>query len=154
MVNLKGYGIKRSRPISRYYLSMALQPFVEPWPLFQFLELFTRSVGLLGRGISSSQGLYLHTRQHKQNKRTQTSMPQVGFEPTIPVFERAKTVHALDPADTVIGISRSYPAIQLKELRRTAKNLNHCGWYRERDSSHVPPKYTSGMLPLEPIRPV
>jgi hypothetical protein len=23
-------------------------------------------------------------------------MPQVGFEPTIPVFERTKTVHALD----------------------------------------------------------
>jgi hypothetical protein len=27
---------------------------------------------------------------------TQTSMPQVGFELTIPVFERAKTFHALD----------------------------------------------------------
>jgi hypothetical protein len=25
-------------------------------------------------------------------------MPEVGFEPTIPVFERAKTVHALDSA--------------------------------------------------------
>jgi hypothetical protein len=31
-------------------------------------------------------------------------MPQVGFEPTIPVFERAKTVHASDRAATVIGI--------------------------------------------------
>jgi hypothetical protein len=30
-------------------------------------------------------------------------MPQVGFEPTIPVFERAKTVHPLDRAATVIG---------------------------------------------------
>jgi hypothetical protein len=38
-----------------------------------------------------------------QNKRTQTSMPRVEFEPTIPVFERAKTVHALDCAATVIG---------------------------------------------------
>jgi hypothetical protein len=27
----------------------------------------------------------------------------VGFEPTIPVFERAKTVHASDCAATVIG---------------------------------------------------
>jgi hypothetical protein len=35
---------------------------------------------------------------------TQTSMPLVGFEPTIPVFERAKTVHALDRAGTAIGI--------------------------------------------------
>jgi hypothetical protein len=38
-----------------------------------------------------------------QNKRTQTSMPRVGFEPTIPAFERAKTVHALDCAATAIG---------------------------------------------------
>jgi hypothetical protein len=30
-------------------------------------------------------------------------MPQAGFEPTIPVFERAKTVHASDRAATVIG---------------------------------------------------
>jgi hypothetical protein len=29
-------------------------------------------------------------------------MPRVGFELTIPAFERAKTVHALDAA-TVIG---------------------------------------------------
>jgi hypothetical protein len=30
-------------------------------------------------------------------------MSRVGFEPTIPVFERAKTVHALDSAATVIS---------------------------------------------------
>jgi hypothetical protein len=30
-------------------------------------------------------------------------MPQVGFEPTIEMYERAKTVHALDLAATVIG---------------------------------------------------
>jgi hypothetical protein len=30
-------------------------------------------------------------------------MPRVGFESTIPVFERAKTVHALNRATTVIG---------------------------------------------------
>jgi hypothetical protein len=35
-----------------------------------------------------------------QNKRTHTSKPQVGFEPTIPVFERAKTVHAVDRSAT------------------------------------------------------
>jgi hypothetical protein len=31
-------------------------------------------------------------------------MPQVGFEPMIPVFERVKTVHALDRVSTLIGI--------------------------------------------------
>jgi hypothetical protein len=30
-------------------------------------------------------------------------MPQVGFEPTNPVFEQAKTVHALGRAVNVIG---------------------------------------------------
>jgi hypothetical protein len=30
-------------------------------------------------------------------------MLRVEFEPTIPVFEQAKTVHALDRAATVIG---------------------------------------------------
>jgi hypothetical protein len=30
-------------------------------------------------------------------------MPQVGFKPMIPIFERAKTVHALDRVATVIG---------------------------------------------------
>jgi hypothetical protein len=40
--------------------------------------------------ISPSQGRYLHT----------------WFEPTIPVFEWAKTVHALDGAATVTGNQR------------------------------------------------
>jgi hypothetical protein len=52
---------------------------------------------------SVARPLSAHTGQHKQNKRTQTSMPQVGFEPTIPVFERAKTAHALDRAANVLG---------------------------------------------------
>jgi hypothetical protein len=55
---------------------------------FSFL-IYTQSIRLLGRGISPSQGRYLHTEQHKQNKRTQTSMPREGFESTIPIFERA-----------------------------------------------------------------
>jgi hypothetical protein len=30
-------------------------------------------------------------------------MPEVGFEPKIPVFERAKRIHALERSATVIG---------------------------------------------------
>jgi hypothetical protein len=30
-------------------------------------------------------------------------MPLVGFEPTFPLFERTKTVHALDSTVTVTG---------------------------------------------------
>jgi hypothetical protein len=56
--------------------------------------------------MSPSQGRHLHTEQHKHNKSTQTSMPCVGFEPTIPVFKPATTVHALDLTATVIGSHR------------------------------------------------
>jgi hypothetical protein len=35
-------------------------------------------------------------------------MPEEGFETTIPVFERAKTVHALDRAVTVIDWNTVY----------------------------------------------
>jgi hypothetical protein len=34
---------------------------------------------------------------------TKTSMPRMGFEPTFPVLEKAKTFRASDHADTVIG---------------------------------------------------
>jgi hypothetical protein len=67
---------------------------------FSFL-IFRQSVGHLGRGISPSQGRYLHTEQHKH---TQTSMPWMGFEPTIKAFERAKTVHALDRAALLLHV--------------------------------------------------
>jgi hypothetical protein len=70
-----------------------------PWMLFQF-SIYTQSVGFLGRAISLSQGLYLHSTTDTHIQRTQTSMPWVGFESTIPAFERAKTVQALDLAAT------------------------------------------------------
>jgi hypothetical protein len=45
---------------------MALQPLVGPMPLLQFrIFFFTQTVGLLGRVISPSQGLYLNKGQHK-----------------------------------------------------------------------------------------
>jgi hypothetical protein len=54
-------------------------------------------------GNSQPQGSYPHTGQHKQNKRTRTSMPQVGFKLMIPAFDWVKTAHALDRAATVIS---------------------------------------------------
>jgi hypothetical protein len=44
-----------------------------------------------------------HRRTETQNKRTQTSIPLVAFDPTIPVFEGAKIVYDLDRAVTVIS---------------------------------------------------
>jgi hypothetical protein len=36
-------------------------------------------------------------------------MPRVGFEPTIPVFERAKIVNALDRVTVIGGVSDYIP---------------------------------------------
>jgi hypothetical protein len=70
---------------------------------FSFL-IYTRSAGLLGRGISPSQGCYLHRDQHKHRINAhQIPMPRVGFEPTILVFEGTKMVYALYCVATVIG---------------------------------------------------
>jgi hypothetical protein len=46
-----------------------------------------------------------YTGQHKHRINADISMPWVEFEPMIPVFERAKTVLALDGGATVIGIN-------------------------------------------------
>jgi hypothetical protein len=43
---------------------MALQPFVEPWSLLQFVIMFTQAVGLLGRVISPLQGA-TYTQENK-----------------------------------------------------------------------------------------
>jgi hypothetical protein len=58
-------------------------------------------------------------------------MPWVGFEPTIPMFEQAKTVHALDRAVTVVGYSSSTAEVKLK----VEKDNNEWQMYsnRERD---------------------
>jgi hypothetical protein len=48
-----------------------------------------------------------YTGQHKLKKWLQASVPRVGFDPTVPVCERAKTFHALDRAATATYSLRS-----------------------------------------------
>jgi hypothetical protein len=84
-------------------MSVAPQPSVGPWPLLQFLDLFTYSVELLDGGSARRKASTAQRTTQTQNKRTQTFMTWVGFEPTIPEFQRAKTFRALDRAATVIG---------------------------------------------------
>jgi hypothetical protein len=43
---------------------------LDPGFFFSFIIIFTQPVGLLGRGISSSQSHYLHTGQHKHRINT------------------------------------------------------------------------------------
>jgi hypothetical protein len=82
---------------------MTLQHF-GPWPLFRFLNPTRSRLDSLDGDQPVVRPLPKHRTTQTQNKRTQTSMPQVRFEPTNTVFERAKKVHALDRAATVIGI--------------------------------------------------
>jgi hypothetical protein len=84
------------------FFSMALQPF-EPWLLVQFLNLYTVGRTPWTEDQHVERQLHKHRTTQKQNKRKQTSMSRVGFEPTILVFEWAKAVHALDRPATLIG---------------------------------------------------
>jgi hypothetical protein len=82
---------------------MTLHLFVGLWPLLQFRNLLYtvgRTPWMSDQPIARP--LPAHRSAQTHNKRTQTSMPKVGFEPTIPLFER-KTVHALDRAATATG---------------------------------------------------
>jgi hypothetical protein len=65
---------------------------------------------------SVTRPLTTHTRTQTQNKRTQTSISRVRFERTIPVIERAKTVHALHRASTVVDMQVYYQQ-QILKLR-------------------------------------
>jgi hypothetical protein len=92
--------------------SPPLAPHFGAWGWFISFLIILQTVRLLGQVIGSLQGLYLNTGQHKHRKpythththTHQTSMPSVGFEPTIPASERAKTVHAPDGSATVTGL--------------------------------------------------
>jgi hypothetical protein len=97
-------------------LCWALAAFAVSWS-------FTQSVGLLGQEISPSQGRYLHTGQHEHriNAHKYPSF-KLRFEPTIPVFERANRVHALDRAATAIDL---LPTTYLKNSVPISQKM-HC----------------------------
>jgi hypothetical protein len=77
---------------------MALQPFVGLWALFQFLDFYTVARTLWTGDQPVTKALPAHRTAQIRNERTQILMPQLGFEPRIPMFERAKTVHVSDRA--------------------------------------------------------
>jgi hypothetical protein len=61
--------------INYYNFFIGSTAFVGSGRLFSLL-IYSQSVGLLGRGISPSQGLHLYTGQHKQRKtHTHTKNP-------------------------------------------------------------------------------
>jgi hypothetical protein len=103
---------RNSRHSLSVYLSLYLwlySPFVGPWPLFQFYNhIYTVGRTPWTGDQPIARPLPTHRTTQTQNKRTQTSMLRVGFEPMISAFEREKTVHALDCAATEIGCLHVY----------------------------------------------
>jgi hypothetical protein len=77
-------------------------PFLGLGSFFSFLILYTVGRTPWTGDQPVARPLLTHRTTQTQNKSTHTFMPWVEFEPTIPVFERAKTVHALERAATVI----------------------------------------------------
>jgi hypothetical protein len=73
--------------------------------LCRFLSFLIHTVSRISRTGDQpvTRPLPTYRTTQTQNKRPQTSMSRVEFEPTIPVFQRAKTVHGLDRAATLIG---------------------------------------------------
>jgi hypothetical protein len=94
---------------------MTIESFVAPWPFFSFI-LYTVGRTPWTSNQPVARPLAIHRTTQTQNKRTQTSMPPVESEPTIPAFERAKIVRSLERAATAIAMcmiidpEEKYPA--------------------------------------------
>jgi hypothetical protein len=78
------------------------------------ITFLKQSVRLLGWVIRLSQGRTTQT----QNTPIQISIPLVGFETTIPVFERKNIFHASDRAASLFG-TLYQENIFLKKIFRT-----------------------------------
>jgi hypothetical protein len=100
--------------LSLLLLSWLYSPLLGLCSFFSLLNLYT--VGRTPRTGDQPVARPLPARRTQ----TQTSMPWVGFELTIPAFEGAKTVHALGGGATVIG-----PCLHTALKYRECQSTNH-----------------------------
>jgi hypothetical protein len=85
---------------------MAPKLFVGHWPLVQFRNPFTQTVGLLGRVIGPSQGRCLHTGQHKHRVNAHKDVDVLTVIRTHDPSVRASKT--LDRTPTVIGDTNQF----------------------------------------------
>jgi hypothetical protein len=90
-----------------FIYGFTVSPFFDLGRFFSFLIFYTVGRTPWTGDQPVARPLPAHRTTQTQNKRTQTFMPEVGFELMIPVFDRSKIVHDLDRAATVIGGVRS-----------------------------------------------
>jgi hypothetical protein len=92
--------------LTKFYLSIYIYIYIYVsiylWLYSPLLDLGRLSDFLYFTPWTGHQPVARHTQNSTNRINAQTSMPRVGFEPVIPVFEGAKTVNTLDRAATVI----------------------------------------------------
>jgi hypothetical protein len=74
-------------PCPLLYSNTIINTFFFNWPSLMDFSIHRHLVGLLGWGISPTQGLNRNTGQHKTETRRHTSMPREEFEPAILMFK-------------------------------------------------------------------
>jgi hypothetical protein len=125
---------------------MALQPFVVPSPLLSFFILYTVGRTPWTGDQPVARPLPTQNKTQTQNKRTQTSMPHVGFEPTIPAFKREKTVHALHRAANVIAmINKLYIYYMFGSSAANRFCRHNDAWWRKPVISDIPSRALKGL---------
>jgi hypothetical protein len=104
---------------------MTLQPFVGPWPLLQFRNSFTQTVGLFERVIGPSQGRYLHTRQYKHRINAHTDIHALSRirtqDPSIPASEDSSCLRPRGHQDRQFG---TLP--QINQGKKSYRGVSEC----------------------------
>jgi hypothetical protein len=93
---------------SSIYASTALFWILAAFAMYSSFYTADRSLCIGDQPVGRPLPTYRTTQT--QNKFTQT-IPQVGFEPNIPVFERENTGHDLDRPVTLIGYNVIYTLV-------------------------------------------
>jgi hypothetical protein len=103
-----GSGRASSATFERHWENLSTYLWTALPLLFQFHDHFADGRTPWTSDQLIAKPLPKHRTRQTQNKHShQTSMPCVGFEPTIPASERAKTVHALERSTTVTGLMKA-----------------------------------------------
>jgi hypothetical protein len=109
---------------------MLYSPLLGLGRFFSFLILYTVVRTPWTGDQPDAKPLSSHRTTQTQNKSTQTPMPRVGFEPTIPVFELKKRVHVLERAATVIGSNDTVLIRNVIKIDQTFREFK-CGPRRQ-----------------------
>jgi hypothetical protein len=98
-----------------------------PWSLIQFRNNFLQTVGLLGRVISPSHGLYLNTGQHKRRTNTYTHQVLSGVRTHDPRVRRSEDSSCLIRRDHCDYLTNYFGGsdVPVSEWGR-ASGIPHC----------------------------